>query len=97
MDNKQTDYNSDITKDDLQALRDRTENVRSDGGDDRMLKDREKAVDFAGKDLDVPGRALSDTKKPSMLKDEENQLYSQGGDGNEDLERNSNHMENVSS
>lgn len=92
-DKKNKQYNPDITEDDKQALRDKTENVRSDGGDDRLLKNREKNVDFAGKDLDVPGRKIPKTKLNSPLKDEENQLYSQGGDGNEDLERNKDHIE----
>ncbi|EDP95908.1 hypothetical protein U8527_12320 [Kordia algicida OT-1] len=95
MSKDQNTYNSDITKDDLQALRERTENTRTDGGDDSLLNNRNKAVDFAGKDLDVPGRTLPSDKKQASIKDEENQLYSQGGDGNEDLERTSEHIENV--
>ena len=92
-DKKNKTYNSDITKEDKQALRPRNENVRSDGGDDRILENREKNVDFAGKDLDVPGRKFPKVKLNPPLKDEENQLYSQGGDGNENLERNSDHIE----
>lgn len=95
MNKDQNTYNSDITKDDMQALRERTENTRTDGGDDRLLNKREKNVDFAGKDLDVPGRKLPNGKKKSTVKDEENQLYSQGGEGNEDLERTSEHIDNV--
>ncbi|WP_044397809.1 hypothetical protein [Lacinutrix sp. Hel_I_90] len=87
------EYNSEVTKDDLQALRERKENTRSDGGDDRLLNnERKKAVDFSGKDLDIPGRDSPKTKKSATLKDEENELYSQGGDGNEDLERNTDHL-----
>ena len=95
MKDKEETYNSDVTKEDLQALRERTENTRSDGGDDKMLRDRTKDVDFAGKDLDVPGRTLPNAKTKSSINDEENQLYSQGGSGNENLERNTDHIENV--
>lgn len=95
MENNNKKYNSDITKDDMQALRTRAENTRTDGGDDRMLNEREKKVDFAGKDLDVPGRTLPSDKKRSTVKDEENQLYAQGSDENADLERTSEHIENV--
>ncbi|WP_036158188.1 hypothetical protein [Maribacter forsetii] len=86
---KNTSYNSDVTTDDLQALGEKVKNTRTDKGDDSQLNDREKNVDFAGKDLDVPGRNLS---RINSLKDEENQLYSQGGSGNEDLERNTDHI-----
>ncbi len=85
-------YNSDITKDDLQALGKKTKNIRTDQGDDRMLQNREKDVDFSGGNLDVPGRNLPKNKTKKKLKDEENQLYSQGGSGNEDLERNTEHI-----
>ena len=88
--NKNT-YNSDITNDDLQALREKSEALRSDNNEDMMLRNREEKVDFTGKDLDIPGRQLKSNGR-TKLKDEENQLYSQGGDGNEDLERNTNHI-----
>ena len=55
---------------------------RTDNGDDAMLKERQKDVDFSVSDLDVPGRNLPKDKTPKKLKDEENQLYSQGTDGN---------------
>ena len=42
-------YNSDITEADLQALGERTKNIRTDNGDDGQLNSREKEVDFAGK------------------------------------------------
>ncbi|WP_339705232.1 hypothetical protein [uncultured Kriegella sp.] len=70
-------YNSNITKEDKKALRDRIENIRSDQGDDTQLKGREENTDFAGSDLDVPGRTLPKNKSPKNLKDEENQLYSE--------------------
>jgi len=86
-------YNADITKEDLNALGKKVKHIRSDNGDDQVLKARKKGVDFSGADLDVPGRNLPNQKSKTSLKDEENQLYSQGGPDNEDLERNSNHRE----
>lgn len=70
-------YNSEITKEEKQDLGKRTENLRSDGGDDEQLKHRQSPVDFEGKDLDVPGRALAEDRDRTELKDEENQLYSE--------------------
>jgi hypothetical protein len=51
--------------------------------------DRAEEADFEGEDLDVPGRTLPDDKKDNSLKDEENQLHSQGGEDNENLEQDS--------
>jgi hypothetical protein len=79
-------YNAEITKEDKKALGDKSGNLRNDGGDDSLLKNRKKPVDFEGKDLDVPGRKLPENKTKKKLKDEENQLYSLGGDEHEDLE-----------
>ena len=83
--NSKADYNSDVTEEDLSALGEKTKNTRTDGGDDIQLINRNNDVDFAGKDLDVPGRSLP--KNQINLKDEENQLYSQGGSENENLEQ----------
>ncbi|WP_107038925.1 hypothetical protein [Brumimicrobium mesophilum] len=84
-DSKNTKLDSDVNKEDLESLGKKTENLRSDGGDDQILKDREQEVDFEGADLDVPGRTTTENRDPSKAKDEENQLYSQGGDSNENL------------
>lgn len=70
-------YNSNITKEDKKVLGDKTGNIHSDGGDDAQLKNRKKPVDFAGKDLDVPGRTLPEDRDKRDFKDEENQLYSE--------------------
>lgn len=78
-------YNSDITKDDLTALRKKTENLRSDNSDDRYLKERKNDIDFAATDLDIPGRNLNSIEKNNS-KDEENQHYSLGSEDNENLE-----------
>ncbi|WP_291960776.1 hypothetical protein [Maribacter sp.] len=86
--NKAETYNPDITNEDLQALGEKVKNIRTDNGDDSQLNSRDQKVDFAGKDLDVPGRSLPQNKKVNTLKDEENQLYSLGGAENENLEHN---------
>lgn len=86
--NKAETYNPDITSEDLQALGEKVKNIRTDNGDDSQLNSRDYKVDFAGKDLDVPGRSLPQNKKVNTLKDEENQLYSLGGAENDNLEHN---------
>ncbi len=90
--NKKEAYNADITKEDLNALGEKVVHQRTDKGDDAMLRERKKDVDFSGSDLDIPGRNTSKDSTNKKLKDEENQLYSQGGSGNEDLERDSEHL-----
>lgn len=78
-------YNSDITKEDLQALGDKAGNLRNDNGDDELLKNKV-TKDFSGNDLDVPGRKTRKTVTKKTFKDEENQVYSIGSDDNENLE-----------
>ncbi|RMB59587.1 hypothetical protein EAX61_08300 [Dokdonia sinensis] len=85
-----TSYNSNVTQDDLQALgQDFQNNLRQDAGDDRQLNDRMKRVDFAGKDLDIPGRTAANKNTTNRLTDEENKLHSQGSSSNENLEEQS--------
>lgn len=79
-------YNPNITESDEQILGDRSGNLRSDAFDDESLKNREEPVDFAGEDLDIPGRELPSQKTKKTFKDEENQLYSLGTAHNENLE-----------
>jgi hypothetical protein len=86
MKKKETEYNSEITTDDLQALGDKAGNLRNDNGDDELLKSKVNEPDFIGKDLDVPGRKMPKSRSKNSLKDEENQLYSLGSDDNENLE-----------
>lgn len=78
-------YNSEITKEDLKALGDKTGNLRNDNGDDELLKNKV-TTDFSGKELDVPGRKTRKNVTKKNIKDEENQLYSIGSDDNENLE-----------
>ncbi|WP_194852520.1 hypothetical protein [Nonlabens antarcticus] len=81
-------YNSDITAHDKDILRQGNKNLHRDGGADQQLVDRKKDADFAGNDLDIPGR--NEAQKghgPKGLNDEENKLHSQGGDSKNNLER----------
>lgn len=77
-------YNSNVTKDDLQALGKKGLNM--DTGDDSLLQDRKERIDFSGEDLDVPGRHEANLTPNSGLKDEENSLFGQGGDRKDNLE-----------
>ena len=79
-------YNERIKDDDKKILGDKSGNLRNDSGDDQVLKNRKNPIDFEGKDLDMPGRKLPENKSKKRLKDEENQLYSLGGENHEDLE-----------
>ena len=81
-------YNPEITKEDQKILGDVAGNVHTGTGEDTNLQNRTNPIDFEGKDLDVPGRELPKDREvdPTALKDEENQLYSQGGPGNHHLE-----------
>ncbi|MFL1895175.1 hypothetical protein ACJRPK_05700 [Aquimarina sp. 2-A2] len=85
---KDLPYNPEITKHDKDILEQRNAGIRKDGGDDMDLLHRKDAVDFSGKDLDVPGS--KEAKKgngPRGLNDEENKLHSQGGETKNNLER----------
>ncbi len=83
-------YNSDITKEDLKVIgKDIENNIRKDGGDDVQLTNRTNDVDFAGADLDVPGRNAASKKTTNRINDEENKLHSQGSASNENLEEQS--------
>lgn len=48
--------------------------------EDEEFRDRVTPVDFTGKDLDVPGSELDDDNEKIGNEDEENNLYSLGGD-----------------
>ena len=53
---------------------------------DEAMKNRTTRADFSGSDLDVPGSELDDEREQVGSEDEENNLYSLGGDNHEDLE-----------
>lgn len=82
---KNLPYNPEITEHDKEILS--QEHIHGDGGDDQQLRDREEEVDFAGEDLDIPGRKKARESYNKGLSDEENKLFSQGGDNKENLER----------
>lgn len=82
--NKPEDYNCEITPQEKERLN--NENVHTDGGDDEVLRNRKRKPDFEGKDLDVPHSDKAKKNRGTTgLKDEENDIYSQGGNNN-DLE-----------
>ncbi|HMJ71159.1 MAG TPA: hypothetical protein VK508_19800 [Cyclobacteriaceae bacterium] len=75
--------NFDVTNEDLEALG--PKDLSMDMGEDEQLKHRTRPVDFAGKDLDVPGSELDDDQEEKGSEDEENNSYSLGGDDKESL------------
>ena len=75
---------SNLTKEDLEALG--PKDLSMDGGDDEQLKHRVWPVDFAAKDIDIPGSELDDRNEAIGAEDEENNSYSLGGDDKENLE-----------
>ena len=85
---KDLPYNPEITKEDKKMLRNDNKHIHQDGGNDTQLTDRERPVDFEGKDLDIPGRTKAQKNNGiNGLNDEENKLHSQGGDRKINLER----------
>ncbi|MAZ29381.1 MAG: hypothetical protein CL868_20200 [Cytophagaceae bacterium] len=72
------DYDPNLSKEEKRMLND--ENIHKDGGEDDELRERVDQVDFTGEDLDVPGTPVDKKRKQNDLKDEENQVYSQGGE-----------------
>ncbi len=80
-----TGNESDVTKEDLQALGPRDLSLDM-GEDEQLLKNRVWPVDMAAKDLDVPGAENSGDVSDEAIgpEDEENDFYSLGGDRLED-------------
>ncbi|MBO3098136.1 hypothetical protein [Gelidibacter pelagius] len=87
---KDQKYDSNVSEHDKDLLGEKQKNLRTDGGDDLELDENHRThpVDFEGEDLDIPGRTLPEDRSKRELKDEENQLYSQGGPDNDALEEN---------
>lgn len=73
-----------VTKEDLEALGPKSANLSDDGGDDEQLLHRKEKIDFGGEGLDVPGSELDDAQEKIGSEDEENNAYSQS---NEDEEK----------
>lgn len=69
---------SDLTREDYEALGPR--DLSLDMGEDETLKHRTWPVDFAARDLDIPGSELDDRNEALGEEDEENNSYSLGGD-----------------
>ncbi|WP_084454597.1 hypothetical protein [Algoriphagus terrigena] len=65
-----------VTKEDLEALGPKDDNLRDDGGDDEQLLERTRRADFSGDELDVPGSELDDEQERIGAEDEENNSYS---------------------
>jgi hypothetical protein len=78
------DNESNLTEEDKEALG--PKDLSLDGGDDEQLKHRKWPVDFTARDLDIPGSELDDRNEMVGSEDEENNSYSLGGDGKENLE-----------
>jgi hypothetical protein len=78
------DNKSNLTSEDIEALG--PKDLSLDMNDDEQLKHRSTPIDFAGKDLDIPGAELDDDREAVGSEDEENNSYSIGGDNHEDLE-----------
>jgi hypothetical protein len=79
----------DVTEEDMEALG--PKDLSMDGGEDEQLKHRTRPVDFTGEDLDVPGSELDDDQEEKGTEDEENNLYSLGGDEKNNLEEGQEH------
>ena len=90
MTGKKLNNDADLTDDDLKALGD--DNLNMDGGDDDQLRNRQFQADFSGGDLDVPGSEADDEMEEIGNGDEENNLYSIGGDNHDDLEEDPNRI-----
>jgi len=82
--NTNVKYNSNLTEEERKMLN--QENLHKDGGVDDQLRDRKEEVDFAGSDLDVPGRQNAKKGHGNGLNDEENKVHSQGGSSKNNLE-----------
>jgi hypothetical protein len=67
----------DVTAEDLEALGPKDLSLNLDMGDDEDLKHRITPIDFAAKDLDIPGSELDDDREEVGTEDEENNHYSQ--------------------
>ncbi|HYV92517.1 MAG TPA: hypothetical protein VE978_12055 [Chitinophagales bacterium] len=74
----------DVSEDEKQFLE--ADELSEDMGEDGELRTRVWAVDMAGQDLDVPGTELDDEAEDAGIEDEENNIYSIGGDRHEGLE-----------
>lgn len=75
---------SDVTNEELNLIG--SDELNSDMGEDEDLKKRTFEVDMAGQDLDIPGSDPESENENTDEEDEENNLYSIGGDRHDDLD-----------
>ena len=71
----------DIDPEDISKIKELNENDKDESG---LKKDSND--DFSGRDLDIPGSELDDKLEDIGSEDEENNYYSIGGDGHENLD-----------
>ncbi len=74
---KDLPYNPEITEEDKQALNEKGHSMNM--GQDKDLANREREVDFTGKDLDIPGREERNISKGTGIPDEDNYQFNQRG------------------
>jgi len=80
-------YDPNITKDDLQALDERS--INRSPSEERFLAERDRPVDLTAEDLDIPGTDLADTTHEGTdIPDEENFQYDERGVENTGLDEN---------
>jgi len=75
---------SDVTNEEKHLLE--SDELSEDMGEDEEPRQRVWEVDMTGQDLDVPGAELDDQAEEAGTEDEENNIYSIGGDRHEGLE-----------
>jgi len=73
------EYEAEINPDDL--LRNKSLNEK-----EGITNEKDFTEDVSGEDLDIPGAELDDEQENIGSEDEENNYYSLGGDGHNDLE-----------
>ena len=73
-------YNPEVTKEDRQALNQKGRSMNK--GQDKDL-DRERPVNFTGKNMDVSGSNSAKPTNDGSIPDEENQQYNKQGARNE--------------
>ena len=70
-----------INPEDISKTKELNENAKAGKNNEKDFKD-----DVLGSDLDVPGSELDDEQEKNGSEDEENNYYSLGGDGHNDLD-----------
>jgi hypothetical protein len=76
---------SNVSADEKRLLE--SDELSEDMGEDEELRTRVWDVDVSGSDLDIPGAESDDEEEDVGEEDEENNLYSLGGDRHEDMEQ----------